>query len=70
MTPSPDPDKGLAIDPRIRFMMVLAIIAVALSLLQQTPFAPLPHAMDGFLGGVAIGLGIGSLIALFASSQT
>ena len=49
-------------DPRLRLVGGMAVVAVLLALLQRTAFAPLPHGIDGFVGGLAIGLTLSTII--------
>lgn len=43
---------------RGRAMLVFTVLVVALRLLQETPYAVLPHSTDGFFAGLAIGLAV------------
>jgi hypothetical protein len=61
------PDARTRLDPRVKLLaMITAVVAVA-ALLQRTTLAPLPHGVDGFMGGLAVGLGVSLLIGLLAS---
>jgi hypothetical protein len=50
-------------DGRVTVMLLLTIIAALLALAQRTVWAPLPHSIDDFLGGLAVGLAVSTLIA-------
>lgn len=52
--------------PRFKLLAALAAVAVLLVVLQRTSVAPLPHAADSFLGGLATGLCLSAVMAWFA----
>jgi hypothetical protein len=49
-----------------RTILVLAVIAIVVALLQWTPLAFLPKDAADFVGGLAVGLSIGGIIAWLA----
>lgn len=56
-TPSP-----AAFRARLRLLMVLTIVTVALAVLQRTAIAPLPASADGFVAGLAMAFVSGALV--------
>ncbi len=52
-----------------RALLVLAIIAVILWIVQKTPMAFLPEDGMDFVGGAAIGLWIGVVVNWFAGRE-
>jgi hypothetical protein len=52
-------------DPRFKVAGVVIALAALYALIQRTSLAPFPHTADDFVGGLAIGLAIGSAIAWF-----
>ena len=66
MTPhSPHTGRG-TLPPRLTLLLALAAVAVLVAVLQRTALAPLPHAADDFVGGVAVGLAVSAVMAWFA----
>lgn len=47
---------------RLRLLVVLTVVAAALTLLQRTTLSPLPHSADGALAGLALALLSGTLV--------
>lgn len=62
MPPHSDRPPRRRTDPRVTLLLVLTIVVGLAALAQRTVWAPLPHQYDGFLGGVAVGLAVGTLI--------
>lgn len=52
--------------PRLRLLLALTALAGLIDVLQRTALAPLPHAADDLVGGVAVGLAASALMAWFA----
>lgn len=52
---------------RVRRLLMAALAAAALALLQRTPLAPFSHGADDFVGGLAVGLAASTAIGWFAS---
>lgn len=53
-------------DFRSKAMAIILAVAVALVLLQMTPFAPLPADFNGFLRGFVVGCGIVIVVSWLA----
>lgn len=62
MTRTFPPAQRTALHPRLTLLLVLAAITGLIAILQRTPLAPLPHALDDFLGGLAVGLAVSGCI--------
>jgi hypothetical protein len=62
---SPSDSTGTSVDPRFKIAGVVLVLAVLYVLIQRTSLAPFPHTADDFVGGLAIGLAIGSALAWF-----
>lgn len=58
MATAPRPQRDL----RVTLLTVFAIAAALYWALQRTSVAPFPHTADDFVGGLAIGTGIGALV--------
>jgi hypothetical protein len=56
MTRTFPPAQRAALHPRLTLLLVLAAVVGLMAILQRTAMAPLPHALDDFLGGLAVGL--------------
>jgi hypothetical protein len=59
----PDPHRNpeeTSLDPKI--IAVVAVLAALYALIQHTELAPFPHAADDFVGGLAVGTAISSII--------
>ena len=56
------PSDPAAFRARLRLLVVLTIVAAALTLLQRTAFAPLPHSSDGTLAGLALAFASGAIV--------
>lgn len=54
-------------DSRVTALLALTIVAALFALAQRTVWAPLPHSIDDFLGGLAVGLALSTLIARWMS---
>jgi NO-binding membrane sensor protein with MHYT domain len=50
-----------AYDPRLVVIAALAAVMGLVAVLQRMVPALFPHAVDGFLGGVAVGLGVSAV---------
>lgn len=48
-------------------LIVVAIVAGLIAVLQRTSLALLPHGMDDFIGGLAAGLAVSALFAWYMS---
>ena len=68
MSNSPS-DSGTSVDPRLKVAGVVIILAVFYTLVQHTSLAPFPHRADDFVGGLAIGLAIGSALVWFSGRR-
>lgn len=66
MSTHPRPSERAALHPRLKALLVLIPIVALAALLQRTPLAPLPHRVDDFLGGLAVGLVLSGLIGWWA----
>jgi hypothetical protein len=62
MTRTFPPARRMTLDPRLTAMLVLTAIVGLMVILQRTAMAPLPHALDDFLGGLAVGLAASAYI--------
>jgi hypothetical protein len=62
-------DSETSVDPRSKIGGVVIILAVIYALVQRTSFAPFPHTADDFVGGLAIGLAIGGVLAWFSGRR-
>ncbi|HEX6037953.1 hypothetical protein [Longimicrobium sp.] len=62
---SPSAERA-GLHPRFKLILALTAVAALLVVLQQTALAPLPHSSDSFLGGIAAGLAVSTVIAWFA----
>lgn len=56
MSPISRSAQRTALHPRLTLLVVGAAITGLIAILQWTAMAPLPHALDDFLGGLAVGL--------------
>jgi hypothetical protein len=65
MPSSPSNPAGMSADPRLKVAGLIIVLAALYVLIQRTSLAPFPHTADDFVGGLAIGLAIGSAIAWF-----
>jgi hypothetical protein len=54
-------------DSRTRAAAVVAVICALFAVVQRTRLAPFPHGADDFVGGLAVGLGLGAFIAWLSS---
>jgi hypothetical protein len=59
----------MSADPRIKVAGVVIVLAALYALIQRTSLAPFSHTADDFVGGLAIGLAIGSAIAWFRARR-
>lgn len=64
MSPRSDPSARRPLETSEKVLGAAAVIALILALLQLSPIAPLPHGLDDFVGGLAVGLLIGVVINL------
>ena len=68
MSNSPS-DSETSVDPRFKIGGVVIILAMVYALVQRTSLAPFPHTADDFVGGLAIGLAIGGVLAWFSGRR-
>ena len=69
MPNSPSDSPGTSVDPRLKVAGVVIVLAVLYTLVQRTSLAPFSHTADDFVGGLAIGLAIGSALAWFGGRR-
>lgn len=48
----------VALEVRLRAMGVLFVVIGLIAVVQLTSFAPFPHRIDSFVGGLATGIGM------------
>jgi hypothetical protein len=60
---------GTSVDLRFKVAAVVIVLSAVYLLFQHTSLAPFSHAADDFVGGLAIGLTIGSALAWFGGRR-
>ncbi|MDQ6886553.1 MAG: hypothetical protein M3068_04575 [Gemmatimonadota bacterium] len=63
------PAEEESIDPRVKVVAAVALLAALYALFQHTSLAPFPHAADDFVGGLAVGSAISGLIGWFGTRR-
>ena len=58
-----------SLDPRLRIIGVVAVLAALYALVQHTGVAPFPHKADDFIGGFAVGAAIAGAIGWFSTRR-
>ena len=72
MTVTPPPEREperRGRDPRLTVLVALTLLSALFAVVQRTPLAPLPHGIDGFVTGLAIGFALSTIVGWFGSRE-